>query len=167
LLERATSGWLAADVHCVAGMKRKARERQQRDVVTLADLAPRHRVAGGSQRRVFGANPLPRAPEDEPMAGKSGKSAKKDLPAKTEVKGGRVARNDNLTLVRVRQHGSPRLLDRRNAMASKKDLPAKKDVKGGKKKIAANDNLTLVRAANSPKQDLPAKKDVKGGKKAR
>jgi hypothetical protein len=47
---------------------------------------------------------------------------KKDLPAKKDVKGGRIAllSNDNLTLVRA-------------AKPAKKDLPAGKDVKGGKK----------------------------------
>jgi hypothetical protein len=47
-------------------MKRKAppsqqRDRRDRDVVTLADLAPRQSVTGGSERRVFGADPLVRA----------------------------------------------------------------------------------------------------------
>ena len=47
-----------------------------------------------------------------------------------------------------------------------KDLaPKSGKVKGGL--IAANDNLTLVRAAKpAPKRkDLPSRKDVKGGKK--
>jgi len=47
-------------------MKRKAppsqqRDQRDRDVVTLADLAPRQHVTGGSERRVFGADPLVRA----------------------------------------------------------------------------------------------------------
>ena len=47
--------------------------------------------------------------------------AKKDLPAKKDVKGGgRKLYNDNLTLVRA-------------AKPTKKDLPAGKAVKGGKK----------------------------------
>jgi hypothetical protein len=52
-------------------------------------------------------------------------------------------------------------------MASKKDLPAKKDVKGGAKRLAGNDNLTLVRAAKKNPQaskDLPPSKSPKGGK---
>ena len=47
-----------------------------------------------------------------------------------------------------------------------KDLaPKSGKVKGGL--IAANDNLTLVRAAKPApkKKDLPSRKDVKGGKK--
>ena len=46
-----------------------------------------------------------------------------------------------------------------------KDLkPKSTAVKGGK--LAANDNITLVRAAKPVvKKDLPPKKDVKGGKK--
>jgi hypothetical protein len=44
-----------------------------------------------------------------------------------------------------------------------KDLPAGKNVKGGR--LAANDNLTLLRAARPATKDLPAGKDVKGGKK--
>lgn len=51
-------------------------------------------------------------------------------------------------------------------MASKsKDLPAGKNPKGGK--LAANDNLTLVRAAKPSTKDLPASKDIKAGKKTR
>jgi hypothetical protein len=61
-----------------------------------------------------------RATKENAMAGKSGR---KDLPAKKDVKGGKstkLATNDNLTLVRA-------------AKPAKKDLPAGKDVKGGKK----------------------------------
>jgi hypothetical protein len=43
---------------------------------------------------------------------------KKDLPAKKTVKAGKLATNDNLTLVRA-------------AAPAKKDLPSKKTVKGG------------------------------------
>jgi len=68
---------------------------KDRDVVTLADLAPRHRVVGGT---VFGAGPIGHAQEDS-MAGT--KKAAKDLPAKTsKVKGGGW-KNDNMTLVRA------------------------------------------------------------------
>jgi hypothetical protein len=52
------------------------------------------------------------------------------------------------------------------AKSAKKDLPAKATVKGGRSdRLAANDNLTLVRAATPAKRDLPAGKDIKGGKK--
>jgi hypothetical protein len=50
----------------------------------------------------------------------SGKKSK-DLPAGKNVKGGKLATNDNLTLVRA-------------AKPAMKDLPASKDVKGGKKR---------------------------------
>jgi hypothetical protein len=102
-------------------MKKREAEGRRQEVVTLADLAPRHRVSGGSARRVFGADPLT---EEKTMA------SKKDLPAKKEVKGGKVARNENLTLARA-------------AKPTTRDLPATKDVKGGR--IAKNDNLTLLR----------------------
>ena len=59
------------------------------------------------------------------------KKATKDLQPKTaSVKGGKLAVNDNVTLLR-------------GARPTKKDLPAGKDIKGGK--IAGNDSLTLVR----------------------
>jgi hypothetical protein len=38
----------------------------RRDVVTLADLAPRHDVRGGSSRVVFGAEAPPTAEERRP-----------------------------------------------------------------------------------------------------
>jgi hypothetical protein len=59
------------------------------------------------------------------------KKATKDLHPKTaSVKGGKLAGNDNFTLMRA-------------AKPSKKDLPAGKDIKGGR--LAGNDNLTLIR----------------------
>lgn len=82
---------------------------RRKDIVTLADLAPRHRVVGGSERRVFGAD----ARQADTMA------PKKDLPARKNVKGGALIRNDNLTLVR--------------AAKPAKDLPASKTVKAGQK----------------------------------
>jgi len=88
-----------------------------RDVVTLADLAPRQRVVGGGERRVFGADPLV-GPKESTMA--ASKKATSDLQSKKNVKGGKIATNDNLTLVRA-------------AKPAKKDLPAGKDVKAGKK----------------------------------
>jgi hypothetical protein len=81
------------------------------DIVTLADLAPRRTVVGGSERRVFGATA-------HPDGEKSMTITKKDLPAKKVVKGGKIVYNDNLTLIRAAKPG-------------KKDLPAKKTVKGG------------------------------------
>ena len=82
---------------------------RRRDIVTLADLAPRHRVVGGSDRRVFGV--------EGPMSVKKSK----DLSPKSSapVKGGKLAGNDNLTLVR--------------AAKPAKDLPASKTVKAGQK----------------------------------
>jgi len=55
-----------------------------RNVITLADLAPRHDVKGGSQR-VFGSDPI----EERDAMKKPGK---KDLPPTkpTNVKGGRL-----------------------------------------------------------------------------
>ena len=79
------------------------------NIVTLADLAPRRPVVGGS-KHVFGATA--HTGEDNAMA------PKKDLPAKKTVKGGKITQNDNLTLVRA-------------AKPAKKDLPSKKTVKGG------------------------------------
>jgi len=101
---------------------------KDRDVVTLADLAPRHRVIGGT---VFGAGPIGHAQEDSMV---STKKAAKDLPAKTtKVKGGGRDINDNMTLVR-------------GVKPAKKDLSTKTSkVKGGG--IWSNDNVTLVRAA--------------------
>lgn len=75
--------------------------RNRRDVVTLDDLAPRHDVRGGSERRVFGADPKDFASEAD-MAGKKVRKTK-DLAPKSagKVKGGRLATNENLTLVRA------------------------------------------------------------------
>jgi hypothetical protein len=89
-------------------VKNKPRPKAKQDIVTLADLAPRRRVTGGSERRVFGTDSHLRALEENAMATK--KSAK-DLPPTTSVKGGagttdgpkppsKLAVNDNLTLVR-------------------------------------------------------------------
>ena len=56
-----------------------------RDVITLADLAPRHDVKGGSQQRVFGAD------VSNPAWSSDMKTKLKDLPPKStsNVKGGR------------------------------------------------------------------------------
>jgi hypothetical protein len=72
-----------------------------RDVVTLDDLAPRHDVRGGSGRRVFGADTKAFASEGG-MTGKKVKKTKDLAPKGTsKVKGGRLATNENLTLVRA------------------------------------------------------------------
>jgi len=62
-------------------MARKSSASNPPEVVTLADLAPRRRIVGGAERRVFGSNPL--IPQEHTMA------SKKDLPAKKTVKAGR------------------------------------------------------------------------------
>jgi hypothetical protein len=107
-------------------MAQKKQTPKTRDVVTLADLAPRHDVTGGSQRRVFGSDPI------EP-AKAQGKRVK-DLPAKPSVKGGGHNLNDNLTLMRAAKPGK-----------KAKDLAPKSPtrIKGGGQNL--NDNMTLVR----------------------
>jgi len=89
--------------------------------LALADLAPRHRVLGGAQPHVFGADPLKHRTEGT-VATK--KTRTNDLAPKSSkpVKGGRLVANDNLTLVRA-------------AKPAKKDLPSGKDVKGGLKRL--------------------------------
>ena len=62
-----------------------------RDVVTLADLAPRHRVIGGSERRVFGADTEETMSSDNITLVRAAKPAKKDLPAGKDIKGGKKA----------------------------------------------------------------------------
>src|SRR6185436_13972446 len=115
---RCTSGKPRAHAAGAGGfedhMAQKKQTPKTREVVTLADLAPRHDVTGGSQRRVFGSDPI------EP-AKAQGKKVK-DLPAKSRVKGGGNNLNDNLTLVRAAKPAP-----------KKRDLPSRKDVKGGKK----------------------------------
>jgi hypothetical protein len=87
------------------------------DVVTLADLAPRQDVKGGSQRRVFGSDPV--QPDDAPGA------QRRDLPAKSpgSAKGGGISRNANITLLRNARPA-----------AKRKDLRERRDIKGGKKR---------------------------------
>jgi hypothetical protein len=87
------------------------------DVVTLADLAPRQDVKGGSQRRVFGSDPV--QPNDALGA------QRRDQPAKSpgSAKGGGIRRNDNITLLR---DATP--------PAKRKDLPARRDITGGRKR---------------------------------
>ena len=66
-------------------MSRITKSKGTRDVITLADLAPRRDVKGGSRQRVFGI--------DSPiLSGRTDmKSKLKDLPPKSpaNVKGGR------------------------------------------------------------------------------
>jgi hypothetical protein len=61
-----------------------------RDVVKLADLAPRHEVKGGSQQRVFGAGSASPDETNRNHGGTEG-TKKKDPPPKssTNVKGGK------------------------------------------------------------------------------
>ena len=100
-----------------------------RQVVTLADLAPRQDVTGGSQRRVFGSDPIGPSVDKERRDMKPTKTATKkakDLSPKSgSVKGGRLGwtQNDNMTLVRGAKPAP-----------KKRDLPSRKDVKGGKKR---------------------------------
>ena len=86
-------------------MPQKKTSHPAREVVTLADLAPQHDVKGGSQRRVFGADPMEPSPRNRRSDMKSSKTpAKKakDLPAKSaSVKGGGQNLNDNITLIRA------------------------------------------------------------------
>jgi hypothetical protein len=84
-------------MHLSASVKHKARPARKQDIVTLADLAPRHRVTGGSERRVFGTDSNPRAIEANATATKK---STKDLPVGKDIKGGKLAGNDSLTLVR-------------------------------------------------------------------
>lgn len=56
--------------------------RNRREVVTLDDLAPRHDVRGGSERRVFGADTDEFATEHR-MADKKGKKTKDLAPKST------------------------------------------------------------------------------------
>ena len=63
-------------------MARKSSPSNPPEVVTLADLAPRGRIVGGSERRLFGSEPV--ISQEDTMA------SKKDLPAKKTVRGGRV-----------------------------------------------------------------------------
>jgi len=69
-------------------MKRKTSQ-PQRDVVTLADLAPRHRVTGGSGRRLFGADTEDTMSSDNITLIRAAKPTKRDLPAGKDVKGGK------------------------------------------------------------------------------
>jgi hypothetical protein len=80
-------------VHCagrfpileITTMTRKAPRARRHDVITLADLAPRQPVVGGSERRVFGSDALVRRAED------AGGKATKNRPAR-DVRAGKKAR---------------------------------------------------------------------------
>jgi len=106
-------------------MAQKKQTPKTREVVTLADLAPRYEVTGGSGRRVFGSDPVgppvDRERRDMKATKPTAKKAK-DLPAKSGVKGGGHNLNDNITIVRAAKPAP-----------KKRDLPSRKDVKGGKK----------------------------------
>ncbi len=124
------------------GMAEKKPANTARPVVTLADLAPRQDVTGGSQKRVFGSDPIVPSVDEGRRDQKSTRTAKKtkDLPAKSGVKGGGHNLNDNLTLVRAAKPG-------KNAKDLVPRSPARVKGGGGKdlEKLGANDNITLVR----------------------
>ena len=135
----------------------------KRDIITLADLAPRHDVRGGHGRQIFGTGAVDPIAEAAGRAESraAGSKKTKDLSPKSNPKGGRggrLASNANVTLVH--------LLWRKHTMAGSKktkDLSPKKNPKGGK--IAGNANVTLVRAAKPViKKDLSPKTSPKGGK---
>ena len=115
---------VAGDMQSVGTIRMSAmrKPKEPRDVITLADLSPRHEIKGGSRQRIFGAD------TPNPAWRSEMKTKLKDLPPKspTSIKGGRAVdgpSNDNITLVR-------------GAKPSKKrDLPPRKDVKGGKKDV--------------------------------
>ena len=67
-------------------MTRKPPAPNASEVVTLADLAPRRPVIGGSERRVFGSDL--RSAQEHNMA--TANKSTKDLPAGKSVKGGKV-----------------------------------------------------------------------------
>jgi hypothetical protein len=75
--------------------------RTGRHLVTLTDLAPRREIKGGSERRVFGSNPVGSAGETGMK--KQPKVTGKDLTPKSpaKVNGGGRYLNDNITLVRA------------------------------------------------------------------
>ena len=170
-------------------MPQKKTSTPRRDVVTLADLAPQHDVKGGSQRRVFGADPvepISQGRRNEMTPSKASAKRARDLPAKSagNVKGGRSMGNDNTTLIRaarptnktkdlspkstsvkgggVNLNDNVTLIRAAKPAPKRKDLSARKEVKAGGKRL--NDNLTLVRAATRKTKDLPPKStSVKGG----
>ena len=116
-------------------MAQKKQTTSAREVVTLADLAPRHEITGGSGRRVFGSDPIGPSVDKEGRDMKATKTTAKkakERPAKSGVKGGGHNLNDNLTIIRGAKPAPKR-----------KDLTSRKEVKGGGKRL--NDNMTLVR----------------------
>ena len=72
-----------------------------RDVVKLTDLAPRQEIKGGSQRRIFGSDPIRSSPAKR--AAPAGARPDRDVPLKPSggMKGGGISRNDNITLLRL------------------------------------------------------------------
>jgi hypothetical protein len=98
----------------------KTQRTPARTIVTLADLAPRREVMGGSQRRVFGAA-TEEAPDATVGPGAAQKKIKDLAPRSGTVKGGKLSANDALTLVRA---AKPTVT---------KDLSPRQDVKGGKR----------------------------------
>jgi len=57
-------------------MAQQKSSHRNRDIVTLADLAPRRQVKGGSQRRVFGADAIQPAPAGGTVESRKGGSSK-------------------------------------------------------------------------------------------
>jgi hypothetical protein len=88
----------------------KRRKSDGREIVTLADLAPRQEITGGS-RRVFGAD-APSFGNARRSPSPSASQKTKDLAPKTpsKVKGGRLAGNNSFTLVRVTRPGATKSL---------------------------------------------------------
>ena len=72
-----------------------------REIVTLADLAPRQDVRGGSVRRVFGADRVDPSYREGEMGTKKTKKAKDLAPKKGTVKGGGHNLNANITVIRA------------------------------------------------------------------
>ena len=100
----------------------------KRDIVTLADLAPRHDVRGGLGRQIFGTGAVDPIAEAAGRAESraAGSKKTKDLSPKSNPKGGRggrLAANANVTLVRAAKP------------VIKKDLSPKTSPKGGKKAL--------------------------------
>ena len=97
----------------------------KRDIVTLADLAPRHDVRGGHGRQIFGTGAVDPIAEAAGRAESraAGSKKAKDLSPKSNPKGGKIAGNANVTLVRAAKP------------VIKKDLSPKTSPKGGKKAL--------------------------------
>jgi hypothetical protein len=99
----------------------KRRKAENREIVTLTDLAPRQEITGGS-RRVFGAD-APLLENGRRSQSPSASQKTKDLAPKSpsKAKGGRLVGNSNFTLVRVTRSGATKSLPpARSPKSSKK-----------------------------------------------